>query len=136
MIDKNLPALILGGLVVVAIVFYMFAFVLPNHPSRPSNVSRSATLVLMGWSHFWQECWFDPAQQQDKCRIYNGNGEILHDEIFLPANGGGAIPKDQLKIAPGGNSYSVHLLNGIVLIPQKYFDEIRKELQGDLTGTK
>lgn len=133
---KNLPILLLVGAAICACLLYVWIFVLPNHPSRPGNVPKSATLVLMGWSHFWQECSFDSARQQDRCRIYNGNGEILHDEIFLPANGGSAVPEDQLKIAPGGNSYSVHLLNGIVLIPQKNFDEIKKELQGDLSGTK
>jgi hypothetical protein len=51
-------------------------------------------------------------------------------------NGGGALPEDQLTIAPGGNSYSVNLSNGTVLIPRKNFDETKKELQGDFSNSK
>jgi hypothetical protein len=135
-LGRHMLALLLGGALISACLLYVWVFVFPNHPSRPANVPKSATLVLMGWSHFWQECRFDSTQHQDTCRIYSGNGVILHDEVFLPLNGGGAIQEDQLRIAPGGNSYSVHLLNGVVLIPQKNFDEIRRELQGDFSGAK
>jgi hypothetical protein len=96
-------------------------------------VPQSATLVLAGWDHFWQMCWFDTVLKQDRCRIYGGGGAILRDDVFLPSNGGGAIQGDQLTIAPGGGADTVQLANGIVLIPQTNFDEIRRELQGDFS---
>ena len=135
-LDRNLPALLVGGVVICVIVWYVFAFVIPKHPARPGNVPKSATLVLMGWDQFWQECRFDSAERQDRCRIYNGSGYLLRDEVFLPANGGKALPDDQLKVAPGGDSHSVHLLNGTVLIPREHFGGIRKELPDDLSGSK
>jgi hypothetical protein len=110
------------------------AFVIPNDPSRPDNVPKSATLVFGGFTHFWQECWYDSEQQLDGCRIYNGSGIILRDDVYLPANGGAAISEDQLKIVPGSNPESVvHLSNGTVLIPQKNFDAIQKDLDGRLS---
>jgi|ERR1035437_5202779 hypothetical protein len=131
--DWKQPAFVFGVLAIAVCALYIWIFVIPNHPSRPDNVPKSTTLVLMGWTHYWQECWFDSATQQDRCRIYNGNGIILRDDVFLPANGGGAIRENQLMIAPGGDSCSVHLSNGTVLIPAKNFDEIRRELQGDFS---
>jgi len=135
-LDRNLPAVLIAGLAIFALVFYLFAFVLPNHPPRPRSVPKSATLVLFGFDHVWQECWFDPVPQQDRCHIYNGGGIVLNDGVFLAMDGGPAIPQDQLKIASGGNWYSVHLLNGKVLIPQEHFDEIRRELNGDFSHAK
>lgn len=135
-LDRNLPTLLVGGVVICVIAWYLFAFVIPNHPARPRNVPKSATLVLQGWDHFWQECWFDSAEQQDRCRIYNGSGYLLRDEVFLPANGGKALSDDQLKVASGGDSRSVHLLNGTVLIPREHFEGIKKELPSNLSGSK
>jgi hypothetical protein len=131
---KNLPALLLGGAAICACLLYVWIFVLPNHPSRPANVPKSASLVLEGWGHFWQECRFDSAQHQDRCRIYGGGGDVLRDDVFLPENGGAVISGDQLKIVPGGIAESVvHLLNGTLLIPQKNFEAIKRELHGDYT---
>jgi hypothetical protein len=135
-IDRNLPTLLVGGVVICAIAWYLFAFVIPNHPARPRNVPNSATLVLQGWDHFWQECRFDSGEQQDMCRIYNGSGYLLRNEVFLPANGGKALPDDQLRVASGGDSHSVHLLNGTVLIPREHFDGIKKDLPYSLSGSK
>jgi len=90
----------------------------------------------MGWDHFWQECRFDPVEQQDRCRVYNGGGNLLRDEVFLPANGGEALPDDQLSVGAGGTSQSVHLLNGTVLIPREHFEGIKKALPDDLSGSR
>jgi hypothetical protein len=121
---------------ICAFAFYLFAFVIPNHPSRPNNIPKSAVLVLSAFTHFWQECRYDTAEQQDKCRIYNGNGYLLRDEVFLPANGGNALRDDQLKIVAGGDSHSVHLLNGTVMIPKEHFADIKKDLPDDLSHSK
>jgi len=122
--------------IVFIVAWYLMAFVLPNHPSRPKNVPKSATLVLRAPAHFWQECWFDSVGNQDRCRIYNGGGVVLGEGIFLPLNGGDAVPQNQLIIAPGGSSYTVVLKNGEVLIPQTGFDETKRELNGDFSGAK
>ena len=135
-IDRNLPVLLIGAFGICLIVWYIFAFVVPNHPSRPKNVPTSATLVFQGWTHFWQECWFDSQQRQDRCRIYNGGGLILDEDVFLPMDGSGPIPEDQLKIGSGGGPYSVQLLNGTVMIPRSHFDGIKRELQGDLSNAE
>lgn len=135
-LDRNLPAFLVGGVVICLVAWYVFTFVIPRHPARPRNVPQSATLVLTGWDQFWQECRFDSAEQQDRCRVYNGAGSLLRDEVFLPANGGKALPDDQLKVSAGGDSHSVHLLNGTVLIPRDHFEGIKKELPDDLSGSK
>ena len=44
-LDRNLPTLLVGGVVICVIAWYLFAFVIPNHPARPRNVPKSATLV-------------------------------------------------------------------------------------------
>jgi hypothetical protein len=79
---------------------------------------------------------FDSIEQQDRCRVYNGSGYLLRDEVFLPANGGKPIPADQLRVVQGGDSHSVHLLNGTVLIPRDHFEGIKKELPENLSGGK
>jgi hypothetical protein len=136
MIDKYLPEVILSGVILMAIAWYIWAFVLPNHPSRPHAVPKSATLVFMNFTHYWQECWFDTSMRQDRCRIYNANGEILNEGVFLPIDGAPAFKGDKLRIVQGGNSYSVHLACGAVLIPQQHFDETRRELNGDFSKAK
>ena len=134
---RNLLLFILAGIAVCAVGFYLMAFVIPNHPSKPGNVPKSATLVFGGFTHFWQECWFDAARQLDRCRIYNAGGVILRGDVFLPESGGAAISADQLQIVPGVNAESVvHLSNGSVLIPEKNFDAIKRGLHGDDSESK
>jgi len=128
-LDRNLPVLLLGGVVISAIVFYLFAFVIPNHPSRPRNVPKSATLVLVGFSHYWQECRFDEIQRQDRCRIYGGKGDILRDDVFLDLDTKKPVKRDELEIVQGGGADSVHLKNSKTLVPQANFDAIRKQMR-------
>lgn len=135
-IDRNLPAIILGGLVVIAVVFYVSAFVLPNHPSRPSNVPKSAMLVFTGFSHYWQECQFDNAQGQDRCRIYGGKGDVLRDDVFLDMDTRKPVQPDELEIVQGGGADSIRLKDGKILVPQANFDAIRKQMRSEPTSTK
>jgi hypothetical protein len=136
-LDKRFPQLVLAGIAVCGVAFYLTEFVIPNHPSRPDNVPKSATLVFGGFTHFWHECWYDSAKHLDECRIYNAGRVILQDDVYLPANGGAAISEDQLKIVQGSNPESaVHLSNGTVLIPQKNFDGIKKDLDGGLSESR
>jgi hypothetical protein len=129
MIDKNLPAIIVGGLILMAVVFYFAAFVLPNHPSRPQNVPKSATLVLVGFSHYWQECRFDENQGQDQCQIYGGKGDVLRDDVFLEVDTRKPVQRDELEIVQGGGADSVRLRNSKILVPRANFDAIRRQMR-------
>lgn len=121
---RMLPLFILSGFAICAIVFYPVVFVVPNYPSRPGNVPKSASLVLNGWNHFWQECWFDSAQHKDRYRICGGGRRAAR-----PADGGAAISEDQLKIVQGSYAESAaHLLNGTVSIPQKTSTRFKQSL--------
>jgi hypothetical protein len=131
--DRSLPKILVGGLIVILVLFYVWVFVLPNHPSRPQNVPKSATLVFAGFIHFWQECWFDEKQGVDRCRIYGGGGAVLRDDVFLNMANREPVPPEELDIvqggAPdGGPDSVVRLKNGKILIPQASFDAIRREM--------
>ena len=128
-LDRNLPLLLLGGAAICALVFYLFAFVIPNHPSRPRNVPKTATLVLAGFNHYWQECGFDEIQGQDRCRIYGGKGDVLRDDVFLDLDTKKPLKQDELEIVQGGGADSVRLKNSKILVPQANFDEIRKQMR-------
>jgi hypothetical protein len=128
-LDKNLPALILSGVILMAVAWYICAFVLPNHPSRPPNVPKSATLVFVGFNHYWQECWFDGTLGQDRCRIYGGGGDVLRDDVFLDVDTRKPVQQDELEIVQGGGADSVRLKNSKILLPQANFDAIRKQMK-------
>lgn len=106
--------------------WYYAAFIAPNHPQRPSNVPPSATLVLQGFAAFWQKCWFDENLHKDRCQIFNRNGVILRDEIFLSYDGKATIPANRLKIVSGGGWDYIHLQDGSILIPQQGYEAIRE----------
>jgi len=127
--DRNLPALLLGGVAICVVTWYLLAFVVPNHPSRPPNVPKSSTLVLVGFSHYWQECRFDEMQGQDRCRIFGGKGDILRDDAFLDVDTRKPVQQDELEIVQGGGADSVRLKNGKSLVPQANFDAIRKQMR-------
>ncbi len=118
---------IVAGILLFAI-WYCTAFVLPNHPRRPKNVSPSATLIFQGGLAFWERCWVDENINQNSCQIFNGAGVILVDDIFLPYSGTGPVPESRLKISSNGHWGYITLQDGTILIPQKHYDAIRQQI--------
>jgi hypothetical protein len=83
----------------------------------------------VGFNHYWQECWFDGTQGQDRCRIYGGGGDVLRDDVFLDVDTRKPVQQDELEIVQGGGADSVRLKNSKVLVPQANFDAIRKQMR-------
>ena len=111
-----------------------FACARKEDVTRPDGVAADAVVVtggqLGGW---WQQCTASTAGQAVRCRIWNRGGLVLHDEEFLPYDGGTAPTADELKIEPnpkfrGGDR--IFLVNGRILLPRSRFDGLKKFIDG------
>jgi len=102
---------------------------------RPFSVPEGAVYVGLSPNGGWAYCWFDSAIRLDRCRTYSADGRRLYrfghensdDDVFLKADGSGAVPQDQLKIDVVHTSDGfVWLENDIVLVPRDDFDNQRQ----------
>jgi len=131
---KRLPEISITVGVLLLALWYCAAFVFPNHPRRPKNVPPSAALVFRGGHAYWQYCWLDESIQKDRCQIFNGDGVILVDDIFLPYSGTKPVPESRLKIDANnktdtGNGLDYVLLTDrTILIQQRYYAAIRQDI--------
>jgi hypothetical protein len=121
-------AIVAVSLALVAVALWVYLKVLPH---RPPNVPNTATPVSMPWGYDWNDCWFDSSQSVSHCQIFNKNGDVLYDDVFLPYEGNGPTSADALKIrrnqGAGGEEW-IYLENGTILIPRSRYDKIKKGL--------
>jgi hypothetical protein len=69
----------------------------------------------------WVKCWYKAPTNY--CRIYNAAGEPYYDEVYLPYDGGPAIPESELEVDPNlSNPAYIHLKNGRTLLPSTNFE--------------
>lgn len=101
---------------------------------KPPNVPREATYVKGALGGWWQQCSvIDASPQQNHCRIYNWRGELLYDETFLPYDGKGIVPSEDLFIAQDRSKAGpdrIVLSHGRILIPQSRYREVKQFLDG------
>lgn len=101
-----------------------------QNPKRPSNVPNGAVAVSIPKSNYlWKYCWYEPADTHDHCRVFNGNGLIVVDDIFDPYDGGPPVQSPELRM-DGRRSFGdwVWLENGRILLPRSNFDQVKKLL--------
>lgn len=118
--------------IVLCVVFVAFLITLAGcNPTRPKNVPQDAILVTGSDEHWWEWCSYDVKDNVDHCTIFNGEGAILWNEIFLPYDGGKAATQAELLIDNEASFKSwqyVCLKNGRILIPQSGFQTQKRYL--------
>jgi hypothetical protein len=100
-------------------------------PARPSGVPPDSAYVVGAYKGWWERCSFDSTHDADQCQIFNAGGELLHDEVFLPYDGGEAARASELKIDTDSNLAGpqyVCLTNGRILIPKSDFEGQKRYL--------
>ena len=104
-------------------------------PRRPETVPPGATPVAFSKEGGWAYCWMDPAINLNRCRTYNTAGERLYrfgrehdeDDVFLPDEGTGPVPEEQLKVDIIHTSPAhIWLENGVVLLPRNDFENQKR----------
>jgi hypothetical protein len=99
-------------------------------PPRPRNVAADAVRIPGGKTQWWIKCEYK--HNVNTCQVFNAGGAVLHDEVFLPDDGGAAVVESELRIDPTrSNSARVWLENGRVLLPSTDFAR-HKEFLDDL----
>jgi len=89
----------------------------------PSNVPRDAVEIpMIGKSTGWVKCSLDSSDT--RCVVFNINGVVVRDDIFLPFDGGPTVTASELQMArdDSGADY-VWLRHGRLLLPRTNFDE-------------
>jgi len=106
--------------------------------ARPNNIPSDSVYIEGGKVCWWQRCYYDSSHDLDHCQIFNMVGDTIHDEQFLPYDGGMAAKASELVIdgesIPKGPDY-VHLKNGRILIPMSQF-ELQRDFLDSLTHVK
>jgi hypothetical protein len=133
---------------VILIEWYAVAVWWDNRvPRRPKGVPDDAVFLDLGGPKVpiskggdWLNCWPEPQEDRDRCRLTRADGTVLYEGDFIPYQGGGSVPASQLRIEPvrtQGDSLWVgfafvpliHLTNGKILIPIDYYEEAAKLIE-------
>ncbi len=95
---------------------------------RPANVPVGAVKVIGAkGTGPWQYCELTPADQVH-CRLFNINGEVLYDDVFVVYSGEQPKSSSDLKISEEGGDQWIRLKNGTVLIPDNQKAEMTRFL--------
>lgn len=95
---------------------------------RPDSVPAKATPIAIPYGFDWDYCWVDKAMNVNKCQIYNGNGLLMYDDVFVRYEGTEVVPEESLKITQKGGEQWIELEDGTILIPESDYSRIRKTL--------
>ncbi len=99
---------------------------------RPTNIPVDSTRIPgVKSTDFWQHCSFDRQSGNTRCKIFNVNGLLFRDDVFVPYVGERPTSDADLKIQPHGGNEWVDLANGTTLIPQSQFERIKRFLDWD-----
>lgn len=148
-------ASVVGFLAIVVIGAYWWASVPPKRPkSVPPTAAYYPGLALPFQAHKhgeWVNCWFDPKQGVDWCRVTFVDGRLLYEGVFFSYQRHVAVPQGELLIDPEVMSNAqeqvevdassqessspglqvvplVYLRNGEVLIPEKEYGVGKKRI--------
>jgi hypothetical protein len=93
---------------------------------RPANVPADAVRIPIGKSNLWATCLMD-GNTQTRCRIFNNDGYLLEDDVFLTYSGRPIVDAADLVIVPeySGPSY-LWLKNGDMLLPARDYAENKR----------
>jgi hypothetical protein len=127
---------------VILIELYLAAFWWDSRvPRRPKGVPDDAVFLDWGVPKVpkakggdWLNCWPEPQEDRDRCKLTNRNGTVVYEGDFVPYKGGGLVPANQLKIDPIKTQAAslwvgfafvplIYLGNGRILIPTDYYEK-------------
>ncbi|HEY1308316.1 MAG TPA: hypothetical protein VGF24_32430 [Vicinamibacterales bacterium] len=122
---------------VIAIVAMVAAFGLLPHLNmqlwspdpKPANVPDDAVAIpYIAQSRLWAKCWVEGTQT--RCRIFNGAGTLLQDDVFVTYSRQTSVAVADLGIVPerSGPDY-LWLKNGEILLPETNYLEHRQNVQ-------
>jgi hypothetical protein len=97
-----------------------------NMPKHPVGVPAKATPIAIPHGYDWDYCWVDKTTDVNRCQIFNGNGVLMYDGIFLRYEGTGTIPEESLRISQKGGEEWVELQDGDILIPKSDYEQIKR----------
>lgn len=159
-LNRHLVISILVGLILLAVVFQIVTIWWYSFPpKRPNSVSPNAVFI---WGlpvglpapkrGNWVNCWFDPKENVDECRVASVNGALLYQGPFLPYQGQTPVPENELAVDSKTTSQNgpeqvdfiatseessdpgvqvvplLFLWNGNVLIPAKAYQAGKEQL--------
>jgi hypothetical protein len=96
---------------------------------RPTNVPTDAIPIpYIAKSRLWAKCWTE--NTQTRCRIFNGAGKLLHDDVFVSYAQGTSVAASDLEIVPerSGADY-LWLKNGDILLPETNYSGHRQSME-------
>ncbi len=93
----------------VFIIVFLIVNCKSGSPKRPSAIPARATPIAIPHNYDWDYCWVDKTMNVNKCQIYNGDGLLMYDGIFVRYEGAGWFQKNPSKsrkeVASNGLSY-------------------------------
>ncbi len=101
-------------------------------PDRPANVAEGSTWVQSVKGGYWQHCEGTSAGQTH-CTVWNQNGKVLVDDVFLAIDNGPIAPETLVRLRTAGpctGTYQVCLADGRILLPASRFDELKAFIEG------
>ena len=102
----------------------------PGSPDpKPGNVPDDAVAVpYVAQSQLWAKCWVE--RTDTHCRIFNGAGEVLEDDIFITYARQASVASADLAIVPElSGAEHVWLKTGDILLPQTNYQEHRRNVE-------
>jgi hypothetical protein len=96
---------------------------------RPANVPDDAVPIpYIAKSRLWAKCWVEG--MDTRCRIFNGAGELLQDDVFVTYARRTSVAASDLVVVPerSGADY-LWLKNGEMLLPQTNYPEHRRNAE-------
>jgi hypothetical protein len=124
-------------------------------PARPKNLPPGALFIPSAPEPFefsphglWVGCW--QTGFTNRCIVTSAGGEPEYDGEFLPLQGVGPIPENQLHPVfreDAGHLWTwserlrksvpiVCLANGVILLPSEDFDELKSRFDGGLYASR
>jgi hypothetical protein len=134
------------GVSLAIIVGVILLWRLGRQPQRPNNMSPNALYMETGVVPFklrpipghWIDCWFDDVEKVDRCKLTDEKGNVKYEDVFLPLQGGPAIPEESLRFRRTTGSEWVltrdervslpviYLANGQILLPRGSFEHAKR----------
>lgn len=133
----------IAGVVVVCIMAVLWWA--GRSPQRPHTVSPSAIHVqptdapfMLRLTGYWLDCWYDKNADVDRCKLTDGRGYGVFEDVFLPCAGQTPLPQRELVFKDRwiGSAWTrsdkgiyvptVYLANGQVLLPRSLYEEARQ----------
>ena len=121
-----------------------------RRPNRPTSLPANAVYLESGVVPFklrstpgtWVGCWYELADQADRCRLTDENGKIEYEDIFLPYDGRAPVPESALIFdshltgLQWTGSYEkrirvpvIYLTNGRILLPRAIFEDAKRKVE-------